>query len=34
VGNTRVDSSPQTLTAVRDFVSVPALTRPGEYYLR
>jgi hypothetical protein len=34
VGNTRVDSSPQTLAAVRDFVSVPALTRPGDSYLR
>lgn len=34
VGNTRIDSSSQTLAAVRNFVSVPALTRPGEYYLR
>jgi hypothetical protein len=34
VGDTRVDSSPQTLAAVRDFVSLPALTRAGEYYLR
>jgi hypothetical protein len=34
VGDTRVDSSPQALAAVRDFLSLPTLTRPGGYYLR
>jgi hypothetical protein len=34
VGDTRVDSSSQTLAAVRDFVSLSTLTRPGGYYLR
>jgi hypothetical protein len=34
VGDTRVDSSPQTLAAIRDFLSLPTLTRPGGYYLR